>query len=121
VRFEPHWPVHLNKGFTTMPIYEYRCGRCEKTFEATQSVHARAEDTACPFCEAQEATRLISSFASKIVGSHKPGFSEMKARDMYNERMDKFAKLPPLTGKRAMPPPNMTSESDPAPGSSSGN
>lgn len=104
-----------------MPIYEYRCGRCEKTFEATQSVHARAEDTVCPFCDAQEATRLISSFASKIVGTHKPGFSEMKARDMYNERMDKFAKLPPLTGKRAMPPPNMTSESDPPPGGSAGN
>ena len=95
-----------------MPIYEYRCGSCEKTFEATQSVHARVEDTICPFCDAQEATRLISPVASKIVGSHKPGFAEMKAYDMYNERMDKFAKLPPLTGKRDTPPPNITSESD---------
>jgi len=22
-----------------MPIYEYRCGQCEKHFDATQSVH----------------------------------------------------------------------------------
>ncbi|NOS80159.1 MAG: zinc ribbon domain-containing protein, partial [Nitrospira sp.] len=33
-----------------MPIYEYRCGQCEKPFEATQSVHARVEDTECPHC-----------------------------------------------------------------------
>jgi putative FmdB family regulatory protein len=98
-----------------MPIYEYRCTPCEKTFEVTQSVHARAEDTVCPFCNAQEATRLISSFASKIVGTHKPGFAEIKAYDMYNERMDKFAKLPPITGKRATP------DSTPPPGGDSGN
>lgn len=97
-----------------MPIYEYRCGHCEKTFEAAQSVHARVEDTVCPFCNAQEATRLISSFASKVVGTHKPGFTEMKAYDMLNERMDKFAKLPPMIGKRAAP------DSTPAPGGESG-
>lgn len=86
-----------------MPIYEYRCGACEKQFDATQSVHARPEDTACPFCNAHEATRLLSSFASTIKGDHKPGFAEMKAYNMYNERMDKFAKLPPIMGKRTVP------------------
>jgi putative FmdB family regulatory protein len=104
-----------DEGSRAMPIYEYRCGSCEKTFEATQSVHARPEDTVCPFCGAQEATRLISSVASKIVGTHKPGFAEMKAYDMYNERMHKFAKLPPLTGRRAAPPPSMTSDASPPP------
>jgi putative FmdB family regulatory protein len=88
-----------------MPIYEYRCGKCEKQFEATQSVHARSEDTVCPFCQAQQATRLLSQFASKVVGTHKPGFSEMKAYDMLNERTDKFSKLPPVFGKRTAPPP----------------
>jgi hypothetical protein len=29
----------------------------------------------------------------------------MKAYDMLNERKDKFAKLPPLFGKRTAPPP----------------
>jgi putative FmdB family regulatory protein len=89
----------------TMPIYEYRCGHCEKQFEATQSVHARPEDTVCPFCQAQQATRLLSAFASKVVGTHKPGFAEMKAYDMLNERTDKFSKLPPVFGKRTAPPP----------------
>lgn len=102
-----------------MPIYEYRCERCEKQFDATQSVHARPEDTVCPFCQAQQATRLLSAFASKIVGTHKPGFAEMKAYDMLNDRMDKFSKLPPVLGKRADPPAvaDVFSGSDPSPSS----
>jgi putative FmdB family regulatory protein len=100
-----------------MPLYEYRCEQCSKQFEVTQSVHARVEDTECPFCHAQQATRLLSSFASKVVGDHKPGFAEMKANAMNNERMQKFAKLPPLNAKRNMPAPNTTSASDPSPGS----
>lgn len=91
-----------------MPVYEYRCEKCEHQFEATQSVHARPEDTICPHCQAQSATRILSAFSSTIKGDHKPGFNEMKAYSMLNERMSKFSKLPPLTGKRNSPPPNMT-------------
>jgi putative FmdB family regulatory protein len=88
-----------------MPVYEYRCEGCREEFEAVQPVRARAEDTVCPSCGARKASRLMSSFASKIVGDHKPGFSEMKAYDMLNERMDKFSKLPPAMGRRAVPAP----------------
>ena len=91
-----------------MPVYEYRCEKCEQQFEATQSVHARPEDTVCPHCRAQSATRILSAFSSTIKGDHKPGFKDMKAYSMLNERMSKFSKLPPLTGKRNSPPPNMT-------------
>jgi putative FmdB family regulatory protein len=91
-----------------MPLYEYRCEACTTQFEATQSVHDRIEDTECPSCHARQATRLLSSFASKIVGTHKPGFEEMKAAAMNNERMERFAKLPPLDAKRNMPRPNAT-------------
>lgn len=97
-----------------MPLYEYRCEQCDKQFEATQSVHARVEDTECPFCHARQARRLLSSFASKIVGDHKPGFAELKAGAMHNERMERFAKLPPLNLKRNVPPPNTSSDSNPA-------
>ena len=86
-----------------MPVYEYRCEECRDEFEAVQPVSARAEDTVCPRCGATKATRLMSAFASKIVGDHKPGFSEMKAYGMLNERMHKFSKLPPISGKRANP------------------
>jgi putative FmdB family regulatory protein len=88
-----------------MPLYEYQCGRCEKHFEATQSVHTRAEDTVCPFCQAQEATRLLSSFVSTVKGDHKPGFKEMNAYNMLNQRASKFSQLPPLFGARSAPPP----------------
>ena len=90
-----------------MPLYEYRCDSCGEQFEVVQPVSARAEDTACPHCHALKATRLMSTFASKIVGDHKPGFAEMKAYDMLNERMGKFKKLPPVWGKRLTPSPDI--------------
>lgn len=96
-----------------MPLYEYRCGQCEKQFEVNQSVYARVEDTECPGCQARQATRLLSSFSSNVVGDRKPGFTELKAKAMNEERMQRFAKLPPLNARRTMPPPNVTSESDP--------
>lgn len=88
-----------------MPRYEYRCEECGGQFEVTQTLSARAEDTVCPHCHAQKAVRLMSAFASNIVGTRKPGFTEMKAYNMLNERMDKFKKLPPVFGKRAPAPP----------------
>jgi len=86
-----------------MPLYEYRCEGCREEFETVQPVSARPEDTVCPHCGAKRATRLMSAFASKVVGDHKPGFSEMKADSMLKERMHKFSKLPPISGKRANP------------------
>ncbi len=97
-----------------MPMYEYRCEGCGKKFELFQSIHAVPEETACPHCHAKKATRLLSAFASKIVGDHKTGFAEMKAYGMLNERMNKLGKLPPILGKRGMPPAN------PAPAADSG-
>lgn len=94
-----------------MPLYEYRCEQCERQFEATQSVYARVEDTECPHCHARQATRLLSSFSSNVIGDRKPGFTEIKAKAMNQERMQRFAKLPPLNAKRQVPPPNMSSES----------
>ena len=96
-----------------MPLYEYRCGQCEKQFEANQSVYARVEDTECPFCRARQATRLMSSFSSNVVGDHKPGFTELKARAMAEERMKSFAKLPPLNIRPNMSSPNVISEAEP--------
>ncbi|MDF0666630.1 MAG: zinc ribbon domain-containing protein [Nitrospira sp.] len=98
-----------------MPLYEYHCGQCEKQFEASQSLYARVEDTECPFCRARQATRLMSLFSSNVVGDRKPGFSELKAKAMHEERMRSFAKLPPVNVALNMPPPDAASESDSAP------
>ncbi len=98
-----------------MPMYEYQCKTCKERFELFQSIHTDPEETACPHCKAKKATRLLSRFASKIVGDHKTGFAEMKAYDDLNQRMDTFGKLPPLFGKRALPTPSETSPSDASP------
>jgi hypothetical protein len=55
----------------------------------------------------------MSSFSSNVVGDRKPGFSELKAKAMHEERMRRFAKLPPVNVALNMPPPNVASESDP--------
>lgn len=43
-----------------MPIYEYECRKCAHQFEAL----VRTGDTpACPECQSQDLTRLLSMFA----------------------------------------------------------
>ena len=89
-----------------MPVYEYICDACEHHFEMKQSMTTTADETACPQCNKMKSRRLMSSFASKIVGTHKTGHAEMKAYDMLGERMNKFKKLPPIMGQRAAPTVN---------------
>jgi len=85
-----------------------------------QSLSAKAEETVCPKCSATKSRRLMSAFASKVVGTHKTGFAEMKAYNMLDERASKFSKLPPLIGQRAAitpgppPPPSGPSSGDSA-------
>lgn len=86
-----------------MPMYEYQCQGCDHRFEIMQAMNTKAEETRCPKCNTMNSRRLMSSFASKIVGTHKTGHAEMKAYDMLGERMDKFSKLPPIMGQRAAP------------------
>ena len=48
-----------------MPIYEYRCRKCEKVFEKFQSVGEGGEELSCPSCGEKKPERIISSFSSK--------------------------------------------------------
>ncbi len=63
-----------------MPLYEYVCESCDHRFEAMQALSTKPEDTACPKCQMANSRRIMSSFASKIVGTHKTGFSEIKGK-----------------------------------------
>lgn len=47
-----------------MPIYEYRCKKCENKFDALQRVGADGKDLNCPRCGEREPERLISVFSS---------------------------------------------------------
>jgi putative FmdB family regulatory protein len=44
-----------------MPLYEYRCARCEKAFEKYARTFTDRPD--CPSCGAADVTRLLSTFA----------------------------------------------------------
>lgn len=98
-----------------MPLYEYVCESCDHRYEAMQSLSTKPEDTTCPKCQKAKSRRIMSSFASKVVGTQKPGFAESKAYNMLDERMDKFKKLPPIMGQRAAP---TEANSQPGPGES---
>ncbi len=57
-----------------MPIYEYRCAACGRSFE--RLVHGQ-QAVACPACDSTDVTRLLSLFGFKsgqgFVASASPG------------------------------------------------
>ena len=50
-----------------MPIYEYRCLDCERTFETL--VGLGHDDAECPSCRGSHLTREMSVFASRTNGA----------------------------------------------------
>ncbi len=56
-----------------MPLYEYRCGRCELPFEKyARTFNERPE---CPGCGAADVTRTLSTFAVSTGGGGKSSAS----------------------------------------------
>jgi putative FmdB family regulatory protein len=47
-----------------MPLYEYRCEKCGKTFEKFRRMSEADQKTECPFCSSQDAERQLSTFAT---------------------------------------------------------
>jgi putative FmdB family regulatory protein len=46
-----------------MPIYEYRCNACGRTFAFLYGVSRDSRDPACPACQGKDLARLISRIA----------------------------------------------------------
>ncbi len=46
-----------------MPIYEYRCNACARTFAFLYGVSRDSRDPACPACQGKDLTRLMSRVA----------------------------------------------------------
>jgi len=46
-----------------MPIYEYRCASCDRSFEAL--MRATDSDAQCPHCDSSAVTREMSTFAAR--------------------------------------------------------
>ena len=47
-----------------MPIYEYRCRKCEVIFERFQKVNEGGESLTCPACGAKKPEKILSGFSS---------------------------------------------------------
>lgn len=52
-----------------MPFYEYICEACGRDFVLLQSMGAKTEETACPYCKERKAKKLVSNFSSYGSGS----------------------------------------------------
>lgn len=48
-----------------MPMYEYECEKCKKTFTLALSFKEHEEGAVCPECGSKKVTQLISSFIAK--------------------------------------------------------
>jgi len=46
-----------------MPIYEYKCKKCNSAFSVFQRVGTGEEDTVCPECNSKDVKKQFSSFA----------------------------------------------------------
>jgi putative FmdB family regulatory protein len=53
-----------------MPLFEYRCARCDKKFE--ELVSGNSTEIVCPACGSKETQKLLSVFAS-VSGSSESG------------------------------------------------
>ncbi|HDY70722.1 MAG TPA: zinc ribbon domain-containing protein [Nitrospirae bacterium] len=46
-----------------MPLYEYQCLACNKSFSLLQKVGATEKDTTCPHCGSRDLRKLFSTFS----------------------------------------------------------
>jgi putative FmdB family regulatory protein len=56
-------------GEDKMPIYEYRCKKCETVFETFVSSISDADKVSCKKCKSKDVVKQISSFSSRLAGS----------------------------------------------------
>ena len=57
-----------------MPIYEYKCSKCKRSFSVLQKTGTTEKDTVCPDCGSNAVKKLLSAFScSAAVGDTFPG------------------------------------------------
>jgi len=52
-----------------MPIYEFRCNRCDNTFEQLVLSSSEEDTVTCPSCGDNDTSRLMSSFSCGSSGT----------------------------------------------------
>jgi len=49
-----------------MPLYEFRCEKCERTFALLVGMTAKQQKRVCPHCGSRQLTKLISRIAPVV-------------------------------------------------------
>jgi len=70
-----------------MPIYEYRCNKCEKEFSQLILNPKEIGQVRCKFCNSSNLTKLLSSFSV-----HQTEESRLSSFDTSRPRGDEFYK-----------------------------
>lgn len=52
-----------------MPLYEFQCSECDRSFEELVRVSSAIAEVKCPVCGSDHVRRKVSLFASKGNGS----------------------------------------------------
>ena len=47
-----------------MPIYEYKCGKCDHVFELRRNIADKDDTLKCPKCRAEKPKRQLSMFGT---------------------------------------------------------
>ncbi len=52
----------------SVPLYEFRCKKCDQVFEQVCRMGENGKTVACPKCRARGARRLMSVFSARVSG-----------------------------------------------------
>jgi len=58
-----------------MPIYEYKCTKCDHVFEVFQRLGGDGSELNCPVCKAAKPEKIFSTFSSTGGGSNSSGYA----------------------------------------------
>ncbi|OGW56435.1 MAG: hypothetical protein A2Z09_01260, partial [Nitrospirae bacterium RBG_16_43_8] len=51
-----------------MPLYEYKCSKCKRSFSVLQKTGTSEKDTVCPDCGSNVVKKLLSAFSCSAAG-----------------------------------------------------
>jgi putative FmdB family regulatory protein len=74
-----------------LPIYEYRCGACARSFE--RLVRASAESVSCAACGSTEVERVLSLSAVRSEQTRSRAKQDLKARNRATRRAQDDAEV----------------------------
>ncbi len=52
-----------------MPLFEYRCTKCNTKFEVLHKSSIKQEEVSCPGCHSADIKKLLSNFSSAVHNS----------------------------------------------------